>query len=90
MPDLVAKLLDQQVVLDTDSGISYIGKLIEADARHYELEDVAIYDAKMIKVSLEEYLVECRKNGFPVSRGTTMVSTQRVLCMSAVDGIVVI
>ena len=83
-------LVKSEIVIDTDSRFCYIGMAASYDEHFIELTDVAIYDEMVVKVTLEEFLIECHKNGTPVSRGKTLVNRERIIAISTVSDIVVV
>ena len=83
-------LIEKEIVIDTDSRFCYIGKLAGYDEHFIELADVAIYDEMVVKVTLEQFLIECNKNGTPVSRGKTLVNRSRIVAISSIADIVVV
>ena len=89
MSELLERYRNKEVVLDTDASFSYVGRLMEWDDRHLEIESLTVYDARIIKVSLEEFLVECRRNGLCDSRGNTLIARNRILAISLFDDVVV-
>ena len=84
------ELVGKEIVIDTDSRFCYIGNAAGYDEHFIELKDVAIYDEMVVKVSLEEFLVECNKNGTPVSRGKTLVNRGRIIAISTIEDIVLV
>jgi hypothetical protein len=89
MNELLNKMTDKDVVLDTDASFSYVGHLSAWDERNLELEGVVIYDEKIVKVSLEEFLIECRKNGLFASRGRTLINRSHVLAISLFEDVII-
>jgi hypothetical protein len=80
---------DSDIVLDTDAAFSYVGRLTGWDDRHLELDNLVIFDERIVKVSLEEFLVECKRNGLATSRGKTLINRDRVLAISLFEDVVV-
>lgn len=85
MSDTLHSLNDQMIVLDTDSRMSYIGRMTAFDDHYIVLEELTVFDEKIIRVTLEEFLHEGRKNGFPVSRGRTLISRPRIISISPIN-----
>ncbi len=88
MSELLNEMTGKQVVADTDTRIAYVGELHRIDDFFLELTNVSIYDDKVIRVSLEEFLVEGVKNEFPISRGKTLLQRSRVLAVSLLEEII--
>lgn len=86
--DMLSKLVGAVVVLDTDSRLSYIGRLVRFDDVYAELDEVGVYDDREVRVSLEKFLVECAQNGVPASRGQTLIPHARVVAISPLAEIV--
>lgn len=90
MDEILESLKTKDVVVDTDSRFCYIGSVKGYDDRFLELSDVAIYDEMVVKVTLEEFLIECTKHGTPVSRGKTLINRERILAISTIEDIVLV
>ncbi len=88
MTNLLDNYRDEQVVVDTDSRLSYLGRLTGGDEHYLRLTDVAIYDLEVVRVSLEEYLIECAKEGAPVSRKEILIKQSRVMAVSRLSDII--
>jgi small nuclear ribonucleoprotein (snRNP)-like protein len=88
MDDLTADYLNERVVVDTDSRLSYLGTLTAISDSYLKLANVAIYDEERIRVSLEEYLIEAVNVGVSESRRETLVRLPRVIAVSRLSDII--
>ena len=88
MIDLLNDMKECEVVLDTDASFSYVGRLNAWDDHYIELDSLVVYDERIVKISLEEFLIECRRNGLTNSRGKTLINRNRVLAISSFDAII--
>jgi hypothetical protein len=88
MTELWQDYLNQQVVVDTDSHLSFIGTLVALDDKYVKLAEVAVYDEKVVRVTLEQYLVEALKHGVPSSRRELLVRQHRIVAFGRLADIV--
>ena len=85
MPEKSAinKLLKKDVVIYTSSRLSFIGKLEAVDKAYYELSDLAVYDREVVRISLEEYIIEAQQNGITASAKRMLIPYDNVICLTA-------
>jgi len=86
---MLAKFLNKDIVIDTTIHIGYIGKLKKFDEQSMLLRDAVIIDTTIIKIAIEEYLIECAKNGFCPSRKSILVGRDKVISVSLLSDIIV-
>lgn len=87
-PAEVKTLLDQNVVVDTDSSIVYIGRLAAIGSDYLTLADVDVHDTSDSRSSKEGYAHETRKLGTRANRKEVLVRLARVLSISKLDDII--
>ena len=88
MNELLSAYTGQQVVVETDTPLSYLGRLEAADETHIKLTECAIYDEVAVQVSLDEYLIEAMKYGPAVQRHELLVKRRRVVAIGPLDQVV--
>ena len=81
--------LNEFIVVDTDTPLVYIGRLVEESDSFLKLEDVAIYYFNEARVPVEQYLVECAAHGIAACRKTTLLKSDRVVSVSRLSDIIV-
>ena len=82
-------LIGEKVVIYTESHLSFLGNLVSVDKGYYVLEELAIYDREVIRVSLEEYVFEAQKDGIQVSVKRMLIPSNNVICLNAIDDFIV-
>jgi small nuclear ribonucleoprotein (snRNP)-like protein len=87
-PAEIKAMLNQQVVVDTDSAYVYIGRLVSAGCDYLTLADVDVHDTGDSKTTKEHYAHETRKLGSRPNRKEVLVRVARVLSISKLDDIV--
>ncbi len=87
---MIPDFLNQNVVVDTETGLTFIGRLTALqDTRSLVLEHVTIYDETTIRISVEEYIIECAENGFAPVRKTVCINRDKVVSMSLLADIII-
>ncbi len=89
MNDLLEHMLNETVVLDTDTPILYIGKLVEITERTFVLVDADMHDCRDGHANKEVYLAEIRRDGVAVNRRRVVVMRSVVISLSCLADIVV-
>jgi len=84
---MLPELLNEVVVIDTDSRFTYIGRLTEIGDKFSRLEDAAVHNTDEGTVTIDQYLDECANFGFPVSRKHIWVRQEKVVSVSRLDDI---
>jgi small nuclear ribonucleoprotein (snRNP)-like protein len=87
-PTEIKALLNQQIVVDTDSSYVYIGRLTSIGGDYLTLADVDVHDTGDSKTSKEHYAHETRKLGARPNRKEVLVRLERVLSVSRLDDII--
>ncbi|MFQ5462814.1 MAG: hypothetical protein ACE5E5_09330 [Phycisphaerae bacterium] len=82
------RLIDQIVVLDTDSPIVYIGTLTEITDRCLVLGDADMHDCREGHASKERYLVEAHAEGITTNRRQVIVMRSFVISVSRLSDVV--
>lgn len=84
-----AKLLDQNVVLDTAHPVVYVGCLAEVDDYFVTLEDAEIYDVSESQATKAMLVMEACRNGIVPNRKEIKVRQEAVLSLSLLEDICV-
>ncbi|MCY3018972.1 MAG: hypothetical protein NTW87_08090 [Planctomycetota bacterium] len=87
-PPELAALLNQQVVIDTDSAYVYIGRLKRVGADYLELVDVDVHDNGDSRSTKEHYAHEARRLGARANRKVTLVRLARVVSIAKLDDVI--
>jgi len=87
-PAEIKALLNQQIVVDTDSAYVYIGRLVSIGGDYLTLADVDVHDTGDSKSSKEHYAHETLKLGARPNRKEALVRLERVLSVSRLDDII--
>ena len=83
------EFLDQCVVIDVESPVVYIGRLLEANECFVTLADVDIHDLRNSTVSKEVYVMEAAQNGIQPNRRIVKVKQSEVLSISRLSDVIV-
>lgn len=87
-PAEIKALLNQQIVVDTDSSYVYIGKLVSLGSDYLVLADVDVHDTNDSKSSKEHYAHETCKLGARPNRKEVFIRLERVLSISKIEDII--
>lgn len=87
-PAEMQALLNQQIVVDTDSSYVYIGRLAAVGNDYLTLADVDVHDTGDSKSSKEYYAHEACKLGPRPNRKEVLVRLERILSVSRMEDIV--
>ena len=87
-PAEIKALLNQQVVVDTDSSYVYIGRLVSAGGDYLTLADADVHDTVDSKNSKEHYAHETRKLGVQPNRKEVLVRMARILSISKLEDVI--
>jgi len=79
---------DQEVVLDTDSSLIYIGRLVDATRHFVVLADADVHDRKESSTGSEQYLLQCKRFGVRSNRKTVHIRLDRVVSFSALEQVI--
>ena len=75
------------LVVDTDSDLVFIGKLLEATGRSLTLEDVDVHDRRDSSSKNEKYVLDSKKHGVRSNRKTVHLRLQRVVSYSLLEDV---
>ena len=81
-------LVGRDVVIDTDSGFVYIGRLEGVDDHFVALSTVDVHDMRDSKATKEIYVMEAVKYGIRANRKLTYVARDRILSVSRIEDVV--
>lgn len=84
----VAKLVGQDVVLDTRGQFVYIGRLKCMDDQIFELEDADVHDGAEVATSKEVYIMDARKYGIKKNRRRVFVRADQVVSLSRLEDVI--
>jgi len=86
-PEMLKLLLNQNIVVDTDSHFVYLGNLVRADPEFLCLGHVDAHEVTSSTLSKEKYVHEARNIGVRPSRDYTFVPMARVVSISRLDDV---
>ena len=78
----------EDVVIFTESRLNFIGKLASFDDKFFKLQDLAIYDEKIIRVSLEEYIMEMQKDGVRAGAKEMVIRADKVISIAKLSDMI--
>lgn len=81
--------IDHTVVIDTDTPLTYIGRLAAIDGSYLKLAEVTMHDSDQSRLSTDAYLAECAELGARPSRRELLLRLPRVVSISKLADIVV-
>jgi hypothetical protein len=79
---------DKEIVLDTDSSLIYIGKLVGATRHFVVLADADVHDRRESSSMSEKYLLDCKRFGVRINRKTVHIRLDRVVSFSLLEDII--
>jgi len=86
-PDDLKKFIGENVIVDTDSHLLYLGKLTDVAPGHITLEDVDVHSHHDAHSSREIYLMDAKKFGIRQNRTATVVLMSRIVGISRLDDV---
>ena len=86
---MASRYINENVVIDTDTHITYVGRLSSVDEKSLCLTDAAIVDVTVLTIRLEEYLIECAEHGFCPSRKSVWINANKVLSISLLSDVII-
>jgi hypothetical protein len=89
MSEPLDRMLNEVTVLDTDTPILYIGKLVEYTDRVFVLVEAEMHDCRDGHANKEVYLAGARLNGVPINRREVIVMRSAVISVSRLADIVI-
>ena len=81
--------LNEIMVIETDSRLTFIGCLIKIKERSLYLDQVTIVDDTAIKIPLEQFLVECASIGTSPSRKSICINRDRIISGTRLKDIII-
>lgn len=82
-----SEFIGQQVVIDTDSHHTYIGKLESVDCEVMELTEADIHDSQTTTTPRDLYIINTAKLGIKKNRERVLVRMTRVLSLSTLQDV---
>ena len=79
---------DKEIVLDTDSRLIYIGKLVGATRHFVVLADADVHDREESSSMSEKYLLDCKRFGVRSNRKTVHIRLERVVSFSLLEDVI--
>lgn len=87
--DPLNEFLNEEVVIDTDGPIVYVGTLMEVTEWGLSLADADVHDCRDGHAHKEAYLVETLAGGVTVNRRKVVVMRRVILSVSRLNDVVV-
>jgi hypothetical protein len=84
----LAGLCGQEIVIDTDGPIVYIGRLDGVGEHGFWLTDADIHDCRDGHATKDEYVLDVRRAGITANRKRIFVMTRTTISVSALVDIV--
>jgi small nuclear ribonucleoprotein (snRNP)-like protein len=78
---------DKEVVLDTDSALIYIGRLVSATGHFIVLADADVHDRKESSSMNEKYLLDSKRYGIRSNRKSVYIRLERVVSYSLLEDV---
>ena len=85
--EAIKAMVGCMVVVDTDSHLVYIGKLVETGSDCIALADVDVHSNSDTHSSREIYLMDARKYGVRHNRTNTVILLSRIVSISKLDDV---
>jgi len=79
---------DKEIVLDTDSSLIYIGRLVDATRHFIVLAEADVHDRKESSTRSEKYLRQCKRFGVRSNRKTVHIRLDRVVSFSVLEHVI--
>ncbi|MCY2967670.1 MAG: hypothetical protein NT069_29255 [Planctomycetota bacterium] len=86
---LLANLVGREVVIDTAPPYVILGVLTGYDSHHVTLEKVDVHDLRDTSTTREVYVVDSRRFGIRCNRKRTIVARREIVCVSALDDVMI-
>jgi hypothetical protein len=88
IPSEILEFRDKEIVLDTDSALIYIGKLVDVTRHFVVLADTDVHDRRESSSMSEKYLVDCKRFGVRSNRKTAYIRLDRVVSFSLLEDVI--
>jgi hypothetical protein len=84
----ILEFRDKEIVLDTDSALIYIGKVVDVTRHFVVLADADVHDRRESSSMGEKYLVDCKRFGVRSNRKSVHVRLDRVVSFSLLEHVI--
>jgi hypothetical protein len=84
----ILEFRDKEIVLDTDSSLIYIGRLVDATRHFIVLADADVHDRNESSARSEKYLLQCKRFGVRSNRKRVHIRLERVVSFSALKHVI--
>ena len=88
LPERLARLMGQVVVVDVASRFVYLGTLAAGDVTFLELTEADVHDLRDTTTTREEYVLAAGRHGVAPNRRRVFVSFSEVVSVSALDDVI--
>ncbi|OHB77569.1 MAG: hypothetical protein A2Z34_05190, partial [Planctomycetes bacterium RBG_16_59_8] len=78
----------KEVVVDTDSPYTYVGRLTAANDRLLQLKNADVRDRRDSTTTVDRYLIEVKKSGVRPNRRNVAVRTPMVVDISLLEDVI--
>jgi small nuclear ribonucleoprotein (snRNP)-like protein len=79
---------DKAIVVDTDSSLIYIGKLVGVTRHFFILAEADVHDRRDSSSVSEKYLLDCKRLGVRINRKTVHIRLDRIVSFSLLDDVI--
>jgi hypothetical protein len=86
--DELSEYIGAKVVVDTDAGYIYIGRLERTGRDFLELSDADVHDASQSHSTKELYAIETLRLGVRANRKRVLVKRSRIVSVSRLDEVI--
>ena len=86
---MLSQYLNELIVVDTETHLTYIGHLVEFKEKSLLLNDVTIFDITHSRIPLDQYLVECAAIGQSPTRKSIWINADKVVSISPIKDIII-
>ena len=84
----ILEFRDEAIVLDTDSPLIYIGRLVDVTRHTIVLADADVHDRREGSSMSEKYLLDCKRFGVRSNRKKVYVRLERVVSFSLLGDVI--
>ena len=84
----ILEFRDKVIVLDTDSPLIYIGRLVDVPRHVVVLADADVHDRREGSSMSEKYLLDCKKFGVRSNRKMVYIRVERVVSFSLLEEVI--
>jgi len=84
----ILEFRDKVIVLDTDSALIYIGKVVDVTRHFVVLAEADVHDRRESSSMSEKYLLDCKRFGIRSNRKTVHVRLDRVVSFSLLENVI--